>query len=345
MSPIPIQNIYYLLSYAWNLLDEAEELKVETEELPQVTDLLARLLIVGTQRLLRRGIDRGYLAQTEILNTLRGRVDFGASVRRLLFEQCKAQCDFEEFLPELLHNRILKTSIQTLADVKGLALPQRQGLHTLLRRMEGISPLRLRKAHFTEVRLHRNNAHYRLPMHLCELVYDNLLVNEQTGQRCFRNFLQDEYQMRKLFESFVANFYRKETDWNVTTQEKIHWDTCAPNILLPQMNADAVLRCSERTVVVECKFYPKALQTGRWEKLTIHSPHLYQLLTYMTNLRKRTPEDCRLDGVLIYPAVNTHLCEDFILSGNQIKVCTVDLDKDWPQVSAQMKEIVESKIQ
>lgn len=340
MTQIPILNIYYLLSYAWDLLEEADELAVKTENLPHVTDLLARLLIVGTQRLLRRGIDRGYLPQTDVLSTLRGRVDFGASVRRLLLEQCKAQCDFEEFLPDLLHNRILKATIQALAGAEGLASRQRQDLHVLLRRMDGISPLRLRKAHFTEVRLHRNNAQYRLPMHVCELIHDNLLVNEQEGQRNFRNFLRDKRQMATLFERFVANFYQKETAWNVTSQEKIHWDTSTPNVLLPQMNADAVLRRSGRTVVVECKFYQETLQSGRWEKPTLRSHHLYQLMTYMQNLRRTSKDDSQLEGIIIYPTVNALLCEDLYLAGNQIRVCTVDLSKDWEKVSKQMKEIV-----
>lgn len=342
MPAIPIQNIYYLLSYAWDLLEEANEMAVDTEDLPQVLDLVARLLTQGTQRLLRRGMDRGYIPQTEVLSTLRGRIDFGASVKRLLLEQCKAQCNFEDFLPDLLHNRILKTTIQALATADGLAFRQRRDLHTLLRRMDGISPLHLRKSHFAEVSLHRNNANYRLLMHLCELAFDNLLVNEQTGQRIFRNFLRDKRQMARLFERFVANFYRKETPWKVSPQEKIHWDTSTPHELLPEMNADAVLRSSCRTVVVECKFYQDTLQLGRWsEKPKLRSHHLYQLSTYMENLRCKLPVDGQLVGVIIYPVVNSVLCENLILAGNEIRVCTLEMNAPWAQVSLQMKEIVE----
>jgi 5-methylcytosine-specific restriction enzyme subunit McrC len=341
MATIPIRNIYYLLSYAWDLLEEAEELAVETEDLPQVADLLARLLSHGTQRLLRRGMDRGYLAQTEILNTLRGRVDFGASVRRLLLAQTKAQCDFEEFLPDLLHNRILKETVQTLAGTEGLASRQRMDLRSLLRRMEGITPIQVRKAHFVEVRLHRNNAHYRLLMHLCELVHDNLLVNEQTGQRTFRDILRDERQMARLFECFVANFYRKETDWNVSPQEQIPWDTSTPSDLLPEMKADAVLRSSGRTLVVECKFYQETLQSGRWsENPKLRSQHLYQLSAYVENLRSCLPEDCRLEGILVYPSVNTHLQEDLVLAGKQMKVRTLELNAPWEEVANQLIGIV-----
>lgn len=341
MTSIPIQNIYYLLSYSWDLLEEAEELAVETEELPQVADLLARLLINGTQRLLRRGMDRSYFPQTEVLSTLRGRVNFGDTIRKLLLDQGKAQCDFEEFLPDLLHNRILKTTLLALAGTEGLASRQRTDLHTLLRRLDGISHLRLRKAHFSEVRLHRNNAHYRLLMHLCELVYDNLLVNEETGQRVFRNFLRDERQMARLFERFIANFYRKETGWKVSPQEQIPWDTCTPCDLLPEMNADAVLRAPSRTLVVECKFYQETLQSGRWsDKPKLRSQHLYQLTAYVENLRSSLSADDELEGILVYPTVNTCIRENLQLAGKQIKVRTLELNAPWEQIASELIEIV-----
>jgi len=339
---IPIQNIYYLLSYAWDLLEEAEELDVDAVELPHVLDLVARLLIQGTQRLLRRAMDRGYIHQTEVLSTLRGRIDLGATVRRLLLEQCKAQCDFEEFLPDLLHNRILKTTLQALVVEEDLASRQRKDLHILLRRMDGISSLHLKKTHFAKVRLHRNNAHYRLLMHLCELAFDNLLVNEQSGQRIFRNFLRDKRQMALLFERFVANFYRKETTWQVSPQENIPWDTSTPHELLPDMNADAVLRSLDRTVVVECKFYQETLQYGHWsDKPRLRSNHLYQLSAYMQNLRCKIHADGQFEGIIIYPVVNAVLREDFLLAGNHIRVCTLELNAPWEQISLQMKEIAE----
>jgi 5-methylcytosine-specific restriction enzyme subunit McrC len=337
MTAIPIRNIYYLLSYAWNLLAEAEVLAVQTEDLPNVLNLLTRLLTHGTQRLLKRGMDRGYLPQTDVLTTLRGKVAFAASSRRMLLEQAKAQCDFEEFLPDLLHNRILKATLQMLVLSPDIAARQRAEVQAVLRRMADISPLQIRKAHFNQIRLHRNNAHYRLLMHICELVHANLLVNEQTGQMTFRDLLRDERQMAQLFEAFVANFYREETDWQVTTQERIPWNCPNPSSLLPEMHADAVLRGPGRVVVVECKFYRETLQVGPWsDRAKLHSPHLYQLTSYLENLQV----SCRhqpVEGLLVYPVVGLHVHEDLLLSGKLIRARTLDLSCSWEAIAAQMK--------
>jgi 5-methylcytosine-specific restriction enzyme subunit McrC len=336
MAKIPIRNIYYLLSYAWDLLEEAETLAVDTEDLPSGVDLLARLLTSGTQRLLKRGMDRGYIAQSDVLTTLRGRVDFSISSRRLLLQQAKAHCDFEDFLPDLLHNQVLKAALLALSACMDLGSRQRSEIHSVLRRMEGISAIRLRKAHFGQVRLHRNNAHYRLLMHLCELAYDNLLVNEQTGETAFRDFIRDEPQMAKLFEAFVSNFYQRETEFEIRTQERIPWDTPVPNELLPEMHADAVIRGQGRVLVVECKFYGETLQAGYYsDKPKLRSAHLYQLSSYIRHLES-VNQGPQVEGLLIYPTVGVKVFTDLVLSGQRVRACTIDLGDAWEVIQIQM---------
>ena len=46
-------------------------------------------------------------------------------------------------------------------------------------------------------------------MKICELVTDNLLVDETSGNKVFQDFTRDEIKMRYLFESFIENFYKK----------------------------------------------------------------------------------------------------------------------------------------
>ena len=60
MAEIPVANIYYLLCYAWDVLDERDSLAdVDAQESTELLALFARVLNNGTRRLLRRGLDRG----------------------------------------------------------------------------------------------------------------------------------------------------------------------------------------------------------------------------------------------------------------------------------------------
>ena len=57
---IPIANIFYLLCYAWDVLEEKDTLAdVNALQSTDLLDLFARVLVNGTRRLLRRGLDRG----------------------------------------------------------------------------------------------------------------------------------------------------------------------------------------------------------------------------------------------------------------------------------------------
>ena len=55
MMKIPIQNIYYLLCYAWNKLDERDIVDVRGIDSTNILDLFARVLIGGLSRLFKQG--------------------------------------------------------------------------------------------------------------------------------------------------------------------------------------------------------------------------------------------------------------------------------------------------
>ena len=58
---IPIQNIYYLLCYAWNKLEEGNIVDVKGIETNKLYNLFAKVLINGASRLLKMGLDRGWV--------------------------------------------------------------------------------------------------------------------------------------------------------------------------------------------------------------------------------------------------------------------------------------------
>ena len=81
---IPIQNVYYLLCYAWGYLPTSTIAKTGVEESPDLQDLLAKVLIHGSQHLVRRGLDREYVELGEDTTSPRGRIDFARTLQRSL---------------------------------------------------------------------------------------------------------------------------------------------------------------------------------------------------------------------------------------------------------------------
>ena len=56
---IPIQNLYYLLCYAWNHLKQGEMVDVSNVPSTELVDLFAVVLCQGVEHLARRGLEQG----------------------------------------------------------------------------------------------------------------------------------------------------------------------------------------------------------------------------------------------------------------------------------------------
>ncbi len=135
---IPIQNVYYLLCYAWDKLEEGDVVEVSSLSSTQLADLFAKVLLGGTRHLIRRGFDRGYLPFAEERATIRGKIAFAPSVRRNLFLHGRAFCEFDELEYNVMHNRILKTTIQRLVSIPELDHELKEGLTDILRWLRGV---------------------------------------------------------------------------------------------------------------------------------------------------------------------------------------------------------------
>ena len=72
------------------------------------------------------------------------------------------------------------------------------------------------------------------------------------------------------------------------------------------METDISLRDSNRTIIIDTKYYRKTLQSY-FNSETIHSQNLYQLFAYMKNLESKDEQDAHAEGMLLYPVVNKKL--------------------------------------
>ena len=150
---IPIGNIYYLLCYAWNRLDEKDFVEVEALPRQDLPNLLAHILINGVRRLLRQGIDRTYIAQTYNFQNPKGRIDVTDSVKRGLLLRNAVACVVDELSHDVLHNSIIRTTLHRLAATAEVDPSLRHELRTLEKQLEDVSLVALNGEHFARVQL------------------------------------------------------------------------------------------------------------------------------------------------------------------------------------------------
>lgn len=294
----------------------------------------------GTKHLIKRGFDRGYVAEHEWTARLRGRICFQESIRRNGTLTGRLPCDFDNLSYDVLHNRILKATLRRLIRAEGLDSESAEALAQLFRLLSDIQDIELTSRTFGQVQLYRNNQFYDFLLNVCELIYRNLLVSEKSGASKFMDFTRDEDQMASLFEEFVRSFYRVHTDFRVK-REEIRWQWIAADEaargLLPRMITDISLTSPNRKIIIDCKFTPKATQQN-FEAQKLRSEHLYQINAYMQNLKGNFADDCEM--MLLYPTATTSLCVNYTHHRHQIAIRTVNLNQPWPDIHRDLLALV-----
>ena len=340
---IPIANIYYLLSYAWSHVEESDVVRLEEiDGLHRVHDLLGIVLAKGTFRLIRRGIDRGYRELREDLAGIRGKIAVGETVKRALRARGQAACDFEELSHDIVHNRILRSTLRSLLRLPDLHPEVATEVRKAYLKLDGVRVVRLNRQLFQQVQLDRNRQIYRFLLSVCRLVHDQLLVKERSGEASFIDFSQEK--LAKLFEDFVIEFYRREQrDYRVNHGgRRIGWDDDGTRddqrSKIPIMEADVILEAAERRIILDTKYYPEALGGRYGGKL--HSNNLYQLLAYLRNREATAKPGPRHEGILLYPVVDAPLVIDVRLEGFAIRARGIDLAQEWRNIHAAMLALI-----
>jgi len=280
---IPIENIYYLLCYAWNKLDEGKSVDVTTIDSTNLLDLFAKVLIGGLSHLFKRGLDRGYITFSEDSRYIKGKICFPPMIKRNLKAKARAHCEHDELSYNVLHNQILKTIIHILIFHESLDENLRNQLLGFYRKLHEINKAPLNRAIFSRVQLHRNNAFYDFLLKICELIWENTLVSEKSGKSRFRDFIQDEKKMAYVFEEFVRNFYKIEKSEYKVGREDILWDMKPlddySESYLPKMVTDISIERSDSKAIIDTKYYKETL-SKHYDREKIHSGHLLQLYGY-----------------------------------------------------------------
>jgi 5-methylcytosine-specific restriction enzyme subunit McrC len=340
---IPIRNIYYLLCYSWNKLEESETVDVKAISTTKLVDLFAQILINSAANLLKQGLDRYYVENEYYVNGIKGKLNLSASIKQNTLPSRKTICLYDEFDYNILHNQILKTTIYKLIRVKNLDDELKDKLHRLYVKFPPISLIQIRSSQFKQIRLHRNNYKYDFVLKVCQIINENLFIDESIGNYKFKDFLREEKAMARLFESFVRNFYKIEQSKFKVKREDITWnfvsETEIDSLMLPKMSTDISLLSPSRKIIIDTKFYKEAFEAQYAQKKIISS-HLYQLFSYLKNQESDSEITKNCEGMLLYPAVGDNFRYSYKYENHSIKIVSINLNQNWYDIKNDLLEII-----
>lgn len=350
---MPIRNLWHMLLYAWDELPLnalPQWLLLAAEQAPTLDALLASVLMRSMQGRLRIGLGRSYVEEARSLQGIRGRLDFTESLKRRAFERGEAFCAFQEYSANEPANRIIRTMLARLAQAgqfgveSGSVKELRHDLRQILRDLDGVDLIEVTPDLIQRARSRRNDRDYRLMLAICDLVLRRQMPTESAGEIALPALERDALVLHRIYERFVANFYRLHLrGWIVTSQKRLEWhEEDATSQYLPAMIPDLLLqeKLSGQLVIVDTKFTARSLVENQWGKPVFDSSHLYQLYAYLRSQEHLSEEHGNASGILLYPVVRHRLSERMELQGHVIRVESLDLSAPWQDVEADLIDLM-----
>ena len=334
---IPIQNIYYMLSYAFQVLNEQGYKNIATEQFHNTAELMAAILEKGIAIQLKRGLGKEYIPQTEALSSLRGKIDIAESIKTQSMLRKQLICTYDEFSVNSIMNQIIKSTVELLLR-SNISKQRKKNLRKLMVYFSEVDFIDLYTVNW-------NVQTYRMLISICYLVVKGLLQTQSNGHTKLMDFL-DEQRMCRLYEKFILEYYRKEFKNQITANaSQIPWQLDnEENSMLPVMQSDIMLQSGEKVLIIDAKYYEHSTQV-QFDKHTLHSGNLYQIFTYVKNKEYELREkDHTVSGMLLYAKTDEEIYPNNVyqMSGNQIAVRTLDLNLPFDEIASQLNTIAKT---
>lgn len=331
---IRIQNIYYMLAYAFQVLHEQGYKDVATEDFENTAELLSAILCRGVSVQIKRGLCRQYITNEEPLGSPRGKIEISESIKTQAVRKKQLVCAYDEFSVDAYTNRIIKTTMVLLLRAN-ISKARKKELRKLLIFFDEVNVLDTHGINW-DIQYDRNNQTYRMIIAICQLVIKGLLQTTADGSTRIMDYADDQ-TMAKLYEKFILGYFQREHPDIKAYSPQIAWQvTDGYRTLLPTMQSDIVIsnKRTRKTLIIDAKFYSHNMQMkAPYMTQTLHSGNLYQIFTYVKNWNAAPDET--VSGMLLYARTDDAVQpdNDYQMSGNQISVKTLDLNNDFSVIA------------
>jgi len=340
---IRVRNVFHMLAYAFSALREQGYRAVATEDFENAAELCAAILERGVSLQLKRGLGQEYVNRTEARSSLRGTIKVTESVKSQAIWRRQLVCSYDEFSVDTTMNRVIKATVALLVR-SDISRARKKSLKKLMVYFANVREIDLHTVNWN-MRYDRNNRTYRMLMAVCWLVVKGLLQTQSDGSVRMMDFF-DEQRMSRLYEKFILEYYRKEHPRLRASASFVEWaldDGMSEG--LPAMRSDITLSAGGRVLIIDAKYYAATMQSN-FDKRTVHSGNLYQIFAYVKNKQaalERAGKSVEVSGMLLYAATDEEVQPDvtYRMSGNQIGVRTLDLDRPFEEIRAQLDGIAD----
>ncbi|MGX7071149.1 5-methylcytosine-specific restriction endonuclease system specificity protein McrC [Gemella bergeri] len=339
-----IKNIYYMLSYAFQNINQKNYENIDFEEFEEMYDMLSAILAKGIGTELKQGLYREYVNKKENISVMRGKVNIQGTIKNQYNNKRILSCEFDELSENNIYNQILKSTIIILLKNKKIKEKYKKDLKKKILFFSNVETINISNIKWNAIKFQKYNQNYRMLINICRLIVEGLLFTTDKGEYKIATLI-DEQRMSRLYEKFILEYYKKNFPELSVTSSQIPWivDDGIRN-MLPIMKTNIHIQKDNTVLIIDAKYYSQNTQIY-YNKNTIHSNNIYQIFTYVKNCDyKFEKENHTVSGMLLYAKTEDDIQPNntYNMHGNQISVRTLDLYQNFKGISKQLNNIIKN---
>lgn len=289
---------------------------------------------------IQRDINRGYNNRLRNQSFIKGKVDFGETIKHNSFRKHLHYVRYDDFNENTLLNRVFKSVLGIL--IKSTKVKKNKiGLTQLLVWLEDIDGINITNELWEQIVFTRQNAKYKMAFNMAKLFYYNSSPNVTDGNVSVLSFM---IPVNRLFEVYLVKLLERNitNDTVVNFQGPIDYLARIDNHKYLQLKPDiSLLKAGEVVRIVDAKY---KLVPENEDKLIISQADIYQMLAY--SVRYKCNNIC-----LVYPKALTDAQDDYIReimieNYNQkvlIRVLKVDLEENEISAGTKLIDMIEGE--
>lgn len=296
----------------------AKTSNLKTEKMP-LYEIFIGMFLEELSLLIKKGIKSDYIKKEDNFYYLKGRLKIVDQIKKNFIHKERFYVEYDEFSPERIENRIIKTTLDFLYK-KTTTLTNIRRIREFKFIFEDIKPIYDYNSSFSKIKLGRGMENYEQILRWCEVFLLNNSFSPYKGSEVAFALLFD---MNRLFESYVGNYLRKIDQFqnfkikNLKLQDRKHYLAYRNNSGQFDLRPDIVIETEYETIVCDTKWKIVSKEPSQED--------MYQLYAYGTKYK-----ECK-KLYLIYPFMGeTNILKyDFKLKESlELEVLYFDFDKN-----------------
>lgn len=342
MNSIQVKNIYWMIVYALNVIEDKGIQSISRETFENVYDLCASLMSIALAKQVKRGLNKSYINKRDDSPCVRGKILIKETLLSNNYNN-KIFCEYDEYNENSYLNKIVKTACLYLLKSNKIKDKERAiKLKKYLLFFSNVETINIKLINWNHINFNKNNASYKVLINISYLIINGLLASTNNGNIEFREFI-DPRKMSTLYEKFILGYYKYHHPSLLKGACKIDWNVEENSELLPIMKTDIMLynKTTDKTLIIDAKYYNSIFQYNNlYNSKSFQSANLYQMYTYVKN--KDIHKTGKVHGVLLYgQAKDDPLVESkFDFDGNEITVTNIELNKDFDTIKKKLESLI-----